>query len=59
MVRDPTLNTTNDSETFTEAFESVAFVGHESVALELTTCPNGESQVATDETEQSARGREP
>jgi hypothetical protein len=52
IVRDSTLNNTNDAEFFAESFEALAHVG---VAwsprhLTLTTCPNGESQIPTDET---------
>lgn len=48
IVRDSTLNTTNDFETFAETFEAVAAVGHESVHVASPICVNGESQVAVD-----------
>ena len=50
LVRDSTLNDTNDFQVFAETFEAVAFVGVESLAVTSTVCPNGESQIASDET---------
>lgn len=41
MVRDSTLNRTNDFQMFSETFEKAIFRGHESLALTLTTDPNG------------------
>jgi hypothetical protein len=43
VVRDSTLNTTNDLQIFGEVFETVAFVGVESYALTLDVCPSGTS----------------
>ena len=50
IVRDSTLNATNDYQLFMETFEDAAWFGPRGLTLTLTTCPNGESQVATDET---------
>lgn len=41
IVRDSTLNSTNDFEIFGETFENIAFVGPESLALTSTVCPDG------------------
>ena len=41
IVRDSTLNTTNDLQIFAEVFETVAFIGVESYALTLDVCPSG------------------
>lgn len=41
LVRDSTLNKTNDLELFAEQWVEVCMVGIESVALELCPCPNG------------------
>lgn len=50
IVRDSTLNNTNDYELFSETFETGIYLGPKALHLSLTHCPNGESQVATDET---------
>lgn len=50
IVRDSTLNNTNDYEIFAETFEGVAYKGPVGISVTSTVCPNGESQVATDET---------
>lgn len=50
IIRDSTLNNTNDYEVFMETFEGLLWLGPYGKTLTLTTCPNGESQVATDET---------
>jgi hypothetical protein len=41
IVRDSTLNSTNDFQIFGETFENIAFVGPESLALTSTVCPDG------------------
>lgn len=41
IVRDSTLNSTNDYQTFTETFEAVAFLGVESLLVTSTICPTG------------------
>jgi hypothetical protein len=41
IVRDSTLNNTNDYRIFGESFEQVAFVGPESLEVESTVCPTG------------------
>jgi len=43
IVRDATLNSTNDLQIWSETFETVAFVGVESLALTLDLCPSGVS----------------
>jgi hypothetical protein len=43
IVRDSTLNNTNDYRIFGESFEQVAFVGPESLEIESTVCPTGET----------------
>jgi hypothetical protein len=50
IVRDPELNGTNDFEVFMETFEELAWLDPYAKTLTITTCPNGELQVATDET---------
>src|SRR4030095_12110943 len=50
LVRDSTLNGTNDYEIFAEPFEGLLYIGPYAKTLTLTICPNGESQIATDET---------
>lgn len=42
MVRDSTLNRTNDFQMFSETFEKMIFRGHESLALTLDTCVSGQ-----------------
>jgi hypothetical protein len=41
VVRDSTLNSTNDYETFAESFEAVAGMGVESLRVTSTLCANG------------------
>lgn len=41
LVRDSTLNKTNDYQIFAETFEAVAFYGIESLKITSTVCPNG------------------
>ena len=41
IVRDSTLNSTNDYTVFGETFENVAFIGVESLEVTSTLCPNG------------------
>lgn len=41
IVRDSTLNLTNDFQVFFETFEQVAYLGIESLAIVSTLCPNG------------------
>lgn len=41
LVRDSTLNSTNDYQIFAETFENVAFYGIESVKVTVNVCPNG------------------
>lgn len=46
LVRDSTLNGTNDFEVFFETFEGLLWLGPFGLTLTLTTCPNGTSQAA-------------
>jgi hypothetical protein len=46
IVRDSTLNTTNDYNIFAETFENVAFFGVESIKVTSDVCPNGVSAPA-------------
>jgi hypothetical protein len=41
IVRDSTLNSTNDFQIFMETFEAAAFVGVESLKVTSTVCENG------------------
>jgi len=41
LVRDSTLNSTNDFQIFAETWEQVAFIGVESLWVISTICPNG------------------
>jgi hypothetical protein len=41
LVRDSTLNSTNDYQVFAETFENVAFFGVESLEITSTICPDG------------------
>ena len=50
IVRDSTLNNTNDYEIFFETFEGLIWMGPYGKTLTLTTCPAGDSQVALDNT---------
>lgn len=43
ITRDSTLNSTNDYQIFSETFEGLAFVGLESLAITIDTCPSGRS----------------
>lgn len=43
IVRDSSLNATNDFQIFGETFENVAFVGVESLKVTSTVCPTGET----------------
>lgn len=42
IVRDSTLNSTNDYQIFGESFENVAFLGFESLKVTSTVCATGE-----------------
>lgn len=46
LVRDSTLNSTNDYEMFSESFEFAAKVGPESRRITVTVCPNGATAAA-------------
>lgn len=48
LVRDSTLNSTNDYEMFAETFEAAAFVGVESLKITATVCADGKTSAATD-----------
>lgn len=50
IVRDSTLNNTNDFEIFVETFEGLAWLGPFALNLLLTTCPAGDSQAASSKT---------
>lgn len=41
LVRDSTLNSTNEFTTFAEDFENVAFIGQESLEIQFTLHPDG------------------
>ena len=41
VVRDSTLNGTNDFQTFVETFEAVHQIGHQSLWLSANVCPSG------------------
>lgn len=41
IVRDSTLNSTNDFQIFGETFENIAFVGPKSLKINATLCPSG------------------
>ena len=42
IVRDSTLNLTNDFQTFMETFEGVCMPGHEAVLInDISVCPTG------------------
>ncbi len=45
IVRDSTLNATNDYQVFAETFEAAALIGVESLALTMDLCPSGEASV--------------
>jgi hypothetical protein len=42
IVRDSTLNSTNDYQIFGESFENVAFLGIESLKVTTPVCATGE-----------------
>lgn len=48
VVRDSTLNATNDLETFGETFENVALVGPKALWVTSTVCANGTSSAGED-----------
>lgn len=48
VVRDSTLNQTNDFQMFAETFENTAFVGIESLAVTMDLCPDGASSGTVD-----------
>jgi len=48
FIRDSSLNRTNDTETFFESFEAVAFVGHESLEIVADVCPSGQAAALAD-----------
>jgi hypothetical protein len=48
IVRDSTLNETNDFRIFAENFEEVAFRGIFSYRVRSTLCPSGDRQIAVD-----------
>lgn len=50
IVRDSTLNNTNDYEIFYETFEGLLWLGPYAKTLTLTTCPTGDSQLPNDVT---------
>lgn len=43
IVRDSTLNSTNDFQIWGESFEAMAFIGAESLKVTSTVCPTGET----------------
>lgn len=48
LVRDSSLNATNDFQLFSEIFENVAFHGEESFRLDLDICANGGTAAPVD-----------
>jgi hypothetical protein len=46
VVRDSTLNSTNDFQVFSETWENIGLVGVESIWASTTVCPNGEVAAA-------------
>jgi hypothetical protein len=48
IVRDSTLNSTNDVQVFAETFEGAHFHGVESWTLTFDTCPDGSTSAAVD-----------
>lgn len=48
VVRDSTLNRSNNLQVFAETFEGVAMVGVESLHLTMDVCPSGESSGTVD-----------
>ncbi len=49
-INDSVMNATNDQELFAESFEAVGWRGPFGLTATLTSCPNGYSQAASDET---------
>ena len=47
IVRDSTINDTNDYQLFAETFEGVAALGPEALWITQTFCPDGDSQLPT------------
>lgn len=50
MVRDSTLNRTNDYQMFEESFEKAIFRGHESLVINLEVCPSGQTAATVSDT---------
>jgi hypothetical protein len=50
IVRDSTLNASNDLEIFGETFEAAAFVGRQSLEIDVDICPSGEVSGTVDVT---------
>lgn len=48
IVRDSTLNSTNDFQMFAETFENVHFHGVESLRIVIDTCPDGSTSATVD-----------
>jgi hypothetical protein len=48
MVRDSTLNRTNDLQVFSETFEEVILPGHESLVITCDVCPGGATSATKD-----------
>jgi hypothetical protein len=48
MIRDSTLNATNNFQMFSETFEKAIFRGHESISLQFDICPNGQTASTVD-----------
>jgi hypothetical protein len=48
IVRDSTLNSTNDVQVFAETFEGAHFHGPESWTITFDTCPDGSTSAAVD-----------
>lgn len=48
IVRDSTLNSTNDFQIFSETFEATHFYGVESYRIEMDLCPDGSVSAAVD-----------
>jgi hypothetical protein len=48
VVRDPTLNQTNDAEMFAETFEAAVQLGLDSIAITADVCPDGSSAGTVD-----------
>jgi hypothetical protein len=50
VVRDSTLNASNDLQIWSESFEGLAFRGLESLRIDMNICPSGEVSGTTDVT---------